>query len=59
MESGTPVRDLEVRGTTAAHPGVERTWLANYFPFKANDGSIVGLNVVVLDITERKQTETA
>src|SRR5579862_4160764 len=33
IKTGEPVLNIEVHGVTAAEPGVERDWLASYFPF--------------------------
>jgi hypothetical protein len=48
----TPVVDLEVRGETSARPGELRHWRANYYPVEAADGTMLGVGVVVVEITE-------
>jgi PAS domain S-box-containing protein len=53
LETGEPLRDLEVRGETPARPGVERTWIVGYYPVRHRDGEIVGLGATVTDISER------
>ena len=58
-DTGEAVVDLEIRGSTPAAPGVERTWLASYYPVRDDDGQIVGVGAVVSDITERKRAEAA
>jgi len=50
---------VEVSGETAAAPGQERHWLANYYPVQAAGGLILGVGVVVLEITERRRTAEA
>ncbi|AKJ08113.1 sensory box histidine kinase [Archangium gephyra] len=57
METGQPVMDVEVAGETPARPGVKRYWLASYYPVRDADGSITGLGVVVMDISEQKRAE--
>jgi diguanylate cyclase (GGDEF)-like protein/PAS domain S-box-containing protein len=57
LETGEPVTDVEVHGATAAAPGIERDWLVSYHPVRSDDGAVLGVNVVVQDITERKRTE--
>jgi PAS domain S-box-containing protein len=57
IASGQPVLDLEITGTTAAQPDVIRHWLASYYPQKDSGEHIVGVNVVVLEITDRKQAQ--
>jgi PAS domain S-box-containing protein len=47
----------EIHGATPLQPGVERDWLASYYPLKAADGSVQGVGSVVLEITERKRAE--
>ncbi|WP_171815357.1 hybrid sensor histidine kinase/response regulator [Nostoc sp. PCC 7524] len=59
IKSGLPVLDVETHGTTPAQPGVEKDWLSSYYPLKGSDGQVVGVNVTVQDITERKQAEIA
>ena len=58
LQTGEPVLDLEVRGTTAAHVE-ERDWLASYYPVRSTNGEIIGVHGVVTDITARKQAEAA
>jgi PAS domain S-box-containing protein len=59
IASGKPIIDLEVSGTNRAQPGVERQWLASFYPQTNAEDRIVGVNTVVQEITERKQTEAA
>lgn len=56
METGVTLQNVEVQAT-AAGSLTEATWLTSYFPFRDRYGAIAGVNVVVQDITERKQTE--
>ena len=60
LRTGEPVADLELSGETPAAPGVERTWLANYYPVPDPEGGPGGVAAVVLEITsERRATERA
>ncbi|WP_206602843.1 PAS domain-containing hybrid sensor histidine kinase/response regulator [Leptolyngbya ohadii] len=59
IESAEPIVNLETQGTTFAQPGVERNWLASYYPQTDPNGQVVGINTVVQEITERKATEAA
>lgn len=59
IETGEPLLDLEINGETAAEPGIKRTWIESWFPVKDASGQIIGINVVVQEITERKQAEIA
>ena len=58
-ETGAPISDVEVSGQTPAQPRVERHWLASYYPVRAQDGSLLGLGAMVVEITERKRQERA
>ena len=57
LETGQPLLNIDVHGTTPAEPDVEKDWLANHYPLLSEDGSVVGISVVVQDITERKRAE--
>lgn len=59
IETGTPIRDVEISGTTGAQDGAKRSWLEHFYPVKSLDGQVTGINVVVEDITERKQVEAS
>ncbi|MBC7859142.1 MAG: response regulator [Burkholderiaceae bacterium] len=59
FDSGRPLLNLELSGTTAADPRRTGHWLASYHPVFANDGRIVGVNGVVIDVSARKQDELA
>ncbi|HCY87141.1 MAG TPA: hypothetical protein DHV36_18555 [Desulfobacteraceae bacterium] len=57
-KTGEPVWDMEITGKTPAYPDMERTWIEQWMPITDRDGEIAAVNVVVQDITERKQMET-
>jgi PAS domain S-box-containing protein len=57
IDSGEPIVNLEVSGMNPAQPGVTRTWLSSYYPLKGEDDRVLGVNVVVQEITELKQRE--
>ena len=59
FRSGEPVRDVEVRGVTAATPESERVWLVSSYPLKAADGTVRGASTAVLEITDRARAEAA
>jgi len=59
VETGQPRFDVELIGETLARPGVQRTWLEHWLPVKDPEGRIIGVNIVVEEITERKQAEEA
>jgi PAS domain S-box-containing protein len=57
LQTGMPILDVEVQGTTPAQPGVERYWLANYYPLTGVNGQLLGINITVQEISDRKQAE--
>ena len=59
IETGLPVVDVEVEGTTASPPGVKRSWLASRYPVKDPRGALLGVITVVQEVTERKRAEAA
>ncbi|KAM3101013.1 PAS domain-containing protein [Phormidesmis sp. 146-12] len=59
MQTGIPLENFEARGTNASQPGVERDWLVSLYPLKAIDDTVLGVNVVVYEITESKQAQAA
>lgn len=59
IATGEPVLDVELRGTTASKPGIERTWLVSRYPLRDDQGVILGVSTVMQETTERKQIEEA
>jgi len=59
QETGEPVLNIELEGTTPSQPGVLRTWNEQWLPLKDAQGKLLGINVVVEETTERKQAEGA
>jgi PAS domain S-box-containing protein len=57
FQSGQPVLNVELTGTTNAQPGVRRTWRESWLPLKDSEGHVIGINVVVVEITEHKKLE--
>ncbi len=55
LHTGEAVRNLPLAGQTAAAAG-PREWLASYYPVRIDD-EIIGVGVVVVDVTERVQAE--
>jgi two-component system, sensor histidine kinase and response regulator len=52
-----PLLGIEEAGEPPSEPGVMRHWISSYYPVHDADGELVGINAVVLDITERKRQE--
>jgi two-component system NtrC family sensor kinase len=56
LHTGNPVVNLEVTGRSAVQPEQIRTWLSSLHPVRLG-GEIIGIGIVVIDITERRQAE--
>ncbi|MDP9383733.1 MAG: SpoIIE family protein phosphatase, partial [Actinomycetota bacterium] len=56
LATGRPVSELEVTGTTAADPGMVRSWAVTLYPVR-EQGEVAGVGLVVIDITERRRYE--
>lgn len=59
LTTGEPIVDEEVRAQTPAYPGQVRIYRRSIIPVRSPDGSLLGLNIVVQDITEQKRAEEA
>jgi len=55
--TGEPALKFEHTGTTAREPGVLRHFICSYYPIKNGGGRVLGVNVVVMEITQRKKIE--
>jgi PAS domain S-box-containing protein len=56
LQTGEPLLNAEVSGSTASAPGVIRYWLTSHYPVHL-DREIAGIGIVVVEITERKRAE--
>ncbi len=56
LERGEAVVNREVTRENAEDPGQTRVWLASYYPVRVS-GETIGIGLVAVDITERKQAE--
>jgi PAS domain S-box-containing protein len=59
LATGKPELDVELVGSIAAAPDVERTWLCSYSPVHDEDGRITGVNTVVQDVTGTRASAAA
>ena len=59
ITSGKPLLNNECVSETPALPGKPRTWIGHFYPLTDDSGWVIGINVVVDDITERKEAEEA
>ncbi|MDF1503861.1 PAS domain-containing protein [Roseisolibacter sp. H3M3-2] len=56
LETGEAVRDVVLEGETPADPGVRHTWIEQWLPIHAEDGTVLGISVVAEDVTERQRS---
>src|SRR5215470_8152136 len=59
LQTGDSITGIEVNGQRGDKTNAERVWLTSWHPLKAAEGSILGINVVAEEITERKRSEAA
>ncbi|MBO0724509.1 MAG: PAS domain S-box protein [Blastocatellia bacterium] len=57
IETGEPSMNIEQSVMTDAQPGVLRHFIASFYPIKNGGGRVLGVNAVVMEITERKKIE--
>ncbi len=57
IDSGEPILDHEIHGSTAARPGEVRIFLGDHYPLSSDDGQVRYVSTLVRDITERRQLE--
>ena len=57
LETGDQIHNLEINESNSNDPDQQRTWLIDCAPVKAADGMVLGLQVILHDITERKRSE--
>ena len=56
LETGKPFLGWQVSGETSAAPGEVRHWVEDVYPLFEN-GSVVALGVVIVDVTDRRRVE--
>jgi len=57
LESGTPAVNAEVATEDPRAPGRARVWRLSAFPVGPSRGSVTGIGMVVIDITDSKRLE--
>jgi PAS domain S-box-containing protein len=57
LETGEPLLDIVVKEVMDPVPGVERVFRDQYHPLFDASGNVIGVNVVVEEVTELKQEE--
>jgi PAS domain S-box-containing protein len=59
LDTGEPILDLAVEGRTAGAPDETRHWLVSYYPVREAADAVIGVGVVITDVTEREEARAA
>lgn len=59
IRSGQPILDYEVSSEQPGNAGKIRHWLVNYFPIRDSQGNVTQVGVSAVDVTERRNAESA
>jgi PAS domain S-box-containing protein len=59
LETGEPIIDMQIEGRTQAAPGETRNWLVSYYPVRNVADEIIGIGVIITDVTERERARSA
>jgi len=59
ISTGTPILDREISGEMPGKPGEVRYWLVNYFPIAGENGQVNEIGVISVDVTARRNAESA
>ncbi len=57
IESGEPALQIDQSFESKSEPGAVRHFITSFYPIKNGGGSVLGVNIVVMEITERKKIE--
>jgi PAS domain S-box-containing protein len=57
--TGEPLIEVEVSGETPAQPGSAREFVASYWPVRTPGDEVLGVGIVVLEVTERRYAARA
>jgi hypothetical protein len=57
IEAGEPALNVEQSMASASEPSAVRHFISSYYPIKNGGGRVLGVNIVVMEITERKKIE--
>ena len=55
--TGEAVRDVEMHGAMPSTPTAQRSWLISFYPIRTADNRVRWVGAVVVEITERRQSE--
>ncbi len=57
VETGEPLFDVEMSGSTSADPGQVRHWCSRWVPIKDEQGQVIAVSVSIEEITEQRRAE--
>ncbi len=57
LETGEPLVGVEWSAVSPANPALGRFWTSQYWPLKNPSGQVLGVHVVVEELTQQKQLE--
>ena len=59
LRTGAPIFDREISAELRRKPGQVRHWLVNYFPIPNEKGKFTQIGIIAVDVTARRQAESA
>ncbi|MCC5623433.1 PAS domain S-box protein, partial [Nostoc sp. CHAB 5715] len=59
LDTGEPLLNIEISGETREQPERYGYWLGNYYPVNNAMGEIIGIGIILVEVTAAKQTEVA
>jgi PAS domain S-box-containing protein len=59
LDTGEMAFNVEWSGEVPGRPGEHGDWLATYYPVGERDGRVLGVGIIVLEITAQKRAERA
>jgi PAS domain S-box-containing protein len=59
LETGKPLVNVDLCGEKPTVPREQGHWLGSYYPVRTRDGRLLGVGVVVIDVTEHRRAEEA
>ena len=59
MRTGQPVHEKEIHAPAPSRPHELRFWRVSYHPHLLPDGTVHGVYLTLIDLTQSKETETA
>jgi PAS domain S-box-containing protein len=57
LETGQPLVNVELSGEKPTAPLEQGHWLASYYPVRTHDGRLLGVGVMVIDVTEHRRAD--